>query len=131
MKYKVGDKLRVITPMEARYDQVGVFVREDDDSWPVVVAFEGGDRDYFTYDMVQKVRADASKPNPARGRRAPKGPQAYKGNGNHKWELVAAGDDGTQPSSIYRLRVPGGWLYGKRIGSLTFVAMPEIVGYPT
>ncbi len=68
-------------------------------------------------------------------RKAPNGPQAYKGNGKHTMEQVS-GD-------LYRLRVPGGWLYFDTYkdedsfdrterevsGSTTFVPVPEVVGY--
>lgn len=68
-------------------------------------------------------------------RKAPKGPQVYRGNGKHSMELVY-GD-------LHRLRVPGGWLYfdtyvdkdegkfGSRelCGATTFVPVPEVVGY--
>ena len=64
--------------------------------------------------------------------RAPHGPQEYMGNGKHAMERVG-GD-------LYRLRVPGGWLYGDTYrdneehrrefsGNTTFVPMPDTVGY--
>lgn len=70
-------------------------------------------------------------------RSAPKGEQAYKGNGKHVWEPVI-GDYAGGNTATHRLRVPGGWLYrtsqtyGQQNGQTvtTFVPMPEIVNYP-
>jgi hypothetical protein len=52
---------------------------------------------------------------------AKKESQKYKGNGKHDWEPVYRLD-------VFRLRVPGGWLY-KDEGTMTvtFVPMPEVV----
>jgi hypothetical protein len=56
-------------------------------------------------------------------RKAPHGPQEYKGNGKHEWEQVTGCN--------WRLRVPGGWLYRTHAGadSTTFVPTPAAVGY--
>lgn len=70
-------------------------------------------------------------------RRRPNGPQAYKGNGKHKWELVT--EDPKGAGHTYRLRVPGGFLY-RTVSvdqlvdepvaqSTVFVPLPEVVGY--
>lgn len=53
-------------------------------------------------------------------RKRPHGAQEYRGNGSHNWEPVSG--------PTQRLRVPGGWLYA-HFGALTFVPVPEIVGY--
>jgi hypothetical protein len=53
-------------------------------------------------------------------RKAPHGPQEYKGNGKHQWEQV---DPYTS-----RLRVPSGWLYEHGC-TITFVPLPAAVGY--
>jgi hypothetical protein len=73
-------------------------------------------------------------------RKSPKGAQAYKGNGKHKWEEVTVSDAG----HTYRLRVPGGWLYrtvsydyeasevshqAVTAQSTVFVPVPDAVGY--
>ena len=60
---------------------------------------------------------------------SPHGPQEYKGNGKHALERVSG--------NLFRLRVPGGWLYGSAYldhrqefaGDTTFVPVPAIVGY--
>lgn len=66
-----------------------------------------------------------NQPAPAKAR--PHGPQEYKGNGKHAWEK-ATNDPSFVP--MYRLRVPGGWLYGERCSAqTTFVPMPTTVGY--
>jgi hypothetical protein len=57
---------------------------------------------------------------PKKKRKAPHGPQEYKGNGKHEWEDVTG--------CTMRLRVPGGWLYSCGDSS-TFVPVPEAVGY--
>ncbi len=54
----------------------------------------------------------------------PHGKQEYKGNGNHEWEHVPAGSG----DNVYRLRVPGGWLYSDS-RSTTFVPLAECIGY--
>lgn len=61
-------------------------------------------------------------------KRRPHGAQEYKGNGEHEWEKVTG--------ETYRLRVPGGWLYGRKrsygnsgYGDTTFVPVPNAVGY--
>jgi len=58
-------------------------------------------------------------------------PQAYRGNGNHEWEVVTSSGNPTWLST-YRLRVPGGWLYCTRdpdsmAVSQTFVPTPAHV----
>jgi hypothetical protein len=64
-------------------------------------------------------------------RKAPRGAQAYRGNGQHDWEDVTADGD------TKRLRVPGGWLYAtvSRVNgkvkdtNKVFVPVPDVVGY--
>ena len=64
----------------------------------------------------------------------PKGAQAYKGNGKHKWEVVAV----DAVTHTQRLRVPGGWLFMTNTindemdthnTNTVFVPVPEVVGY--
>ena len=57
----------------------------------------------------------------------PRGPQAYKGNGNHDWENVTDGSISSYRTT--RLRVPGGFLYRYGDGDPVFVPMPDVVGY--
>lgn len=65
-------------------------------------------------------------------KKAPNGPQAYKGNGKHDWETVVEGDEVEDVVEVIRLRVPGGWLYSTDLDEapMTFVPTPAIVGYP-
>lgn len=58
--------------------------------------------------------------------------QAYKGNGQHRWEDVCAPSDSTQNGMTSRLRVPGGWIYSVYHGptdgeTALFVPMPAVV----
>lgn len=81
-------------------------------------------------DLVSALQKVAGIVPPAAPKRRPHGPQEYKGNGKHDWEDVVKGDD--DKLSVVRLRVPGGWLYGTNAdddGSMTFVPMPDTVGY--
>jgi hypothetical protein len=110
----------------------------------VDVRKEGGLREYVNVTLapadVQKLRdvlneaypaAPAPAPAPApvvqepapavRRRKSPSGDQQYRGNGSHKWEGVTTGTD--------RLRVPGGWLYRFNNQAVTFVPVPDAVGY--
>ena len=58
-------------------------------------------------------------------KKRPHGAQEYKGNGEHSWEPV-----GDHMNYTFRLRVPGGWLYRyAHEGAMTFVPVPEVVGY--
>jgi hypothetical protein len=90
---------------------------------------------HFGEDGVRKfdiavVSCETPKAAPAAPKKRPHGKQEYKGNGKHEWETVTG--------NTIRLRVPGGWLYGKRISlygdervhsATTFVPVPEAVGY--
>lgn len=72
------------------------------------------------YPLPKSVEAKPAK------RKAPHGPQKYKGNGTHTWEETA---EGTQ-----RLRVPGGWIYNlynddNATEAAVFVPVPDVVGY--
>jgi len=59
----------------------------------------------------------------------PHGPQEYKGNGQHSWEVVVPA--GRTTGQTMRLRVPGGWVYRYGVnGAPVFVPMPAVVGYP-
>lgn len=65
-------------------------------------------------------------PEARKAKKRPHGAQEYKGNGKHSWEVVT--------EQTVRLRVPGGWLYGRRVGSSVlahrvFVPVPQAVGY--
>jgi hypothetical protein len=129
-KFKVGDKVVVVVGGESTtgwtFGKTGTVVRVDDDAMALVRfkkvdALERGhgpgNREWFL-DEDELVLA------PPKDRKAPKGPQAYKGNGKHEWEYVTY--------STERLRVPGGWLYrfASASGSdISFVPVPEAVGY--
>lgn len=122
-KFKVGDRVRVIDKEDGKYDKVGVVNSANDGSsyLPVHVIFEGfRDTDFF---FERNLTLDAPEV-----RKAPKGPQAYKGNGKHVWELVIVGGSENYFVPTYRLRVPGGWLYAQD-SALTFVPTPAVVGY--
>jgi hypothetical protein len=92
----------------------------DDKSW----SFEPAEVRKFTITVIPE--APKAEPKP---RKAPKGAQAYKGNGKHSWEQSS--------DQTYRLRVPGGWLYGtkldgygaSRVRDIVFVPVPQVVGY--
>jgi hypothetical protein len=71
------------------------------------------------YPVIAGVAAPKTFQSPAR--KAPKGPQAYKGNGKHEWEPVT--------SVTNRLRVPGGWLYETGDSAPCFVPVPDVTGY--
>lgn len=87
--------------------------------------------DTMTADTARKLRDALIEmyplPTPAPApveekRKAPRGAQAYRGNGNHDWEVVA--------EDTLRLRVPGGWIYSDNTNSsFVFVPMAEVVGY--
>lgn len=84
-----------------------------------------GDDGVRTFNIT--VIPEAPKATPATPKKRPHGKQEYKGNGKHAWETVTG--------STVRLRVPGGWLYGKSrygdnvLAQTTFVPVPEAVGY--
>ncbi len=94
------------------------------------------------YNAIGEVMGFSKVIAPRQSKPTPKGAQAYKGNGKHKWELVTA--DAKGAGHTYRLRVPGGWLYrtvssfkpfdGETEGdiaaqSTVFVPVPNAVGY--
>jgi hypothetical protein len=80
------------------------------------------DNEWHFYDYDAKgFTIKAEKPAT---KKKPHGSQEYKGNGKHQWEEVTS--DGSW--NTQRLRVPGGWLY-RRGGAMTFVPVPEVVGY--
>ena len=106
--------------------QACVLVRE--------LALYFGINDYGVDHLLKHATAIPSDPVLAPApRKAPvHGPQEYKGNGKHAIEKVHA--------SVYRLRVPGGWLYmdtydqgddgdPEVTGPGTFVPVPDVVGY--
>jgi hypothetical protein len=117
---KIGDRVKVTK--DCTYsDKITVGMEGDvAGTAPLWVAFDCGTAWCFTEPSDGKV-APVTK-----AKKAPKGKQAYKGNGKHTWEPVTG--------CVVRLRVPGGWLYGKTIGGeplayMTFVPTPEVVGY--
>lgn len=61
-------------------------------------------------------------------RKTPNGPQRYTGSGSHCWENVLSAEEVGRADEVTRLRVPGGWIYRTAVG-VTFVPMPEVVGY--
>jgi hypothetical protein len=82
----------------------------------------------FNITVIPEWSVDPIKPVKPAPKKRPHGKQEYKGNGKHEWETVTG--------TTVRLRVPGGWLYGKRLGHggavlayTTFVPVPEAVGY--
>lgn len=84
-----------------------------------------GPRNWNFYgDDARAFSITKEKPVAAVVKKAPKGAQAYKGNGKHEWELVSR--------ATFRLRVPGGWLYrdSTDAGTMVFVPVPDVVGYP-
>lgn len=88
------------------------------DAPPWVFSADGSDG------LIEKVKS----------KKSPKGSQAYKGNGKHTFEVVVEhdvnGERGGAARGVYRLRVPGGWLYRSHGGhTMTFVPVPEVVGY--
>lgn len=125
-KLKVGDEVEVTvctygdshTPVGRR----GVIAsRYNAHTWEV--SFSAEENWYF-----QDDGADGEFVKVEKTKKTPKGPQAYKGNGKHEWEVsCSAGRD----FSTWRLRVPGGWLYrvGTSATATTFVPVPAAVGY--
>lgn len=72
---------------------------------------------------IRKVKPEA------KAKKAPKGKQAYKGNGKHLWEDVLA-EGISYGYRTKRLRVPGGWLYRSDMDTASvFVPTPAVVGY--
>lgn len=79
-------------------------------------------------DVIAALQKVAGIVPPASPKRRPHGPQEYKGAGKHEWERVSP--EGSIYESTFRLRVPGGWLYGlEGSDKTTFVPMPDTVGY--
>jgi hypothetical protein len=139
-----GDRVVVTgTQSEAKFEfEVGTVVRPSPSDGPHIrrIRFDTwsdghgvGDHEWCFYDY--NARALAITPfvetkkvvEEPKKKKAPKGPQQYKGNGKHAWERVTA--------DTMRLRVPGGWLYGEyshrlsRVTNSTFVPVPQAVGY--
>jgi hypothetical protein len=107
------------------------------------------DHDYFYLDahrarqLYNAIGEEMGFNKPAPPRQpAPKGAQAYRGNGQHKWEPVT--EDTKGAGYTYRLRVPGGWVYRTvttlpkltefdedtpMAQSTVFVPVPDVVGY--
>lgn len=118
-KFKVGKRARVNAP-DSRYHGMEVTVADDDGTefLPVVIRTDTGETNRYEREELEVIE---------KKRKAPKGPQAYKGNGKHEWEPVTG--------STWRLRVPSGWLYTESndgvawLAAATFVPMPQAVGY--
>lgn len=91
-----------------------------------------GDHQWNFFDYDRKdftiVEAPVVKAEP-KPKKRPHGAQEYKGNGKHSWERV----EGDAYVRTERLRVPGGWLYrnvrGEFTKAMTFVPVPQAVGY--
>jgi hypothetical protein len=117
----VGDIVRLSAWQGKGYKVIGI------DGDVVTVDHNGSPFPYRGYNDWVVVKTANTKP--AKTKKAPKGPQAYKGNGKHTWESV----DRTDDIVTTRLRVPGGWLYrvarNEFTKSVTFVPVPEVVGY--
>jgi hypothetical protein len=98
----------------------------DDFGFPVRVQFDESRKQHCETNSYEHEDLELVK-----DKKTPKGPQAYKGNGKHEWECVVLDD--VLKFGTYRLRVPGGWLYGTgdnyRFSNVTFVPVPEVVGY--
>jgi hypothetical protein len=129
-KFKVGDRVRVITKKygEDQYGDVGVVEElRGEPCLPVSVRFDELRKQNCATNSYEHEDLEAF---PVK-KKTPKGPQAYKGNEKHEWEVVACDD--ILEFGTYRLRVPGGWLYGTStvdgMDTVTFVPLPEAVGY--
>jgi hypothetical protein len=141
-RLKVGQRVYVVGSCDGKsFDgEVGTIVEgHHDDSYERLVRFDTwsdghgvGGREWGFYDTDVKdfsIRNHVDpKPEPVVvKKKAPKGPQQYRGNGKHAWERVTG--------ETMRLRVPGGWLYGEysrridRVVNSTFVPVPQAVGY--
>jgi hypothetical protein len=120
---KFGDTLTVTASDEGWEDTTFTLIIDEDARRSMVdLTGDGVIRLIGALTRAAEAAGAAIMP-PAKPRKAPKGPQEYRGNGRHTWEGVGAG-------KTMRLRVPGGWLY--RDGgdaSSTFVPMPDVVGY--
>lgn len=121
LKFNVGDKVVIAEKGDSRNFETGTVQRHDGSTTlPYHIQFDDGEVSYYD----EKYLKTAAKP-----RKAPKGKQSYKGNGNHTWELVTeAGLDFGQPK-VYRLRVQGGWIYKPRGSSGVFVKLADVTGY--
>jgi hypothetical protein len=133
------DKLKVGQRVVVSGDQDGssfdaeageIIERESDhvlvrfDMWFKGHGMDDNEWHFYDYDakgFTIKVEKPATK-------KRPHGSQEYKGNGKHTWEQVTKDTE--------RLRVAGGWLYKYHVTfptycapMITFVPMPEVVGY--
>lgn len=136
-KLSVGDRVVVSGKQDGvKFDKhegtIRVGFKDDDgsvnvqfdrapESWANTWYFYSDNARNFT---ITKVATAPKVEKPAKKR--PHGAQEYKGNGKHAWENVTG--------NTVRLRVPGGWLYGKTmsghvLANTTFVPVPQAVGY--
>jgi hypothetical protein len=129
-EFKVGDV--VISSESATQQLMGTVVEAEVASCLVQFpswdkGHDGGafddskDKWWVENEYLSKVAVEKKK-------KAPKGKQAYRGNGKHSWEPVTG--------NTVRLRVPGGWLYGRAstvspetVRDAVFVPVPQAVGY--
>lgn len=130
MRFKVGQKVTVTNgDIVVPTGSVGV------------VTNDSGEGTFYPYtvkadDISQVSHFDAEDLKAFRKeRKAPNGPQVYKGNGAHEWELVTLHN---MLGRTYRLRVPGGWLYRyvdlsngttPITRAMELVPAPEAIGY--
>lgn len=135
-KLKVGDRVTVTGEQDGEIfdNHTGVLVA--DFHYPVYVEFDKFKYSKWGFDRAEvrnfnitvipeapKVETTVLPPK----KKTPKGAQVYKGNGKHTWEKST--------DNTYRLRVPGGWLYGTKtdfgivVRGMTFVPVPTAVGY--
>jgi hypothetical protein len=122
-KFKVGTEVIVSSEYsEWPSEMIGTIIELEGDRKPLVQFKEHTKQCGHGVKMqCWYIHGDYLTPTAApKVKKAPKGPQAYKGNGKHAWELVT-GD-------VSRLRVPGGWIYDSG-EALAFVPVPQAVGY--
>ncbi len=130
-KFKKGATVRSMWSDDWTHGLTGRVVRDGDEPGDVLVRFSKDDAEgqghgkdnrewYINEDDLELVAHKA--------RKAPHGPQEYKGNGKHAWELVVS-RTGSDAPSVHRLRVPGGWIYKPRFSGGVFVPTPEAIGY--
>lgn len=134
MTYKVGDRVRIkeaYGPIHA--GATATLTEAFATSTPYLrVQWDDSSLGYAN-GGYRSTRFEKIKPEKPKAAPKPKKPsQAYKGNGKHTWEIVNHERNSIvarDPGTVWRLRVPGGWLYGKRIGASVFVPMPAVVNH--
>jgi hypothetical protein len=129
---KVGDRVKMLATPKGKEGVVIAINEMQEEATIQIEGWVGGHSAYGPEKSQDKLwvwdnDVELIPPTPVKAKKkTPKGQQAYKGNGKHKWELVVVEDEG---SNVHRLRVPGGWLYRDNWNGLVFVPVPEAVGY--